>query len=130
MAPSTSSGTPTTGRGLRLGGGGIIGSLALPPRVDTPEPAEFTEEDFTVTRAQANAAAAAAGKQLRLVTKSRQVRRPKNRRRANTIKVTVRTLPASATVRVKGGRFANGRTKLKTDRRGRITPHVWVTSKK
>lgn len=120
--------------GLRFGGGGVLGSLALPPRVDAPQPAEFTEEDFTVTRAQANAAAAAAGKQLRIVTKTRQVRRPKNRRRANTIKVTVQTLSGkrvrSATVRVKGGKFANGRTKLKTDRRGRITLRVRVSSKK
>jgi hypothetical protein len=116
----------------------VIGSLPLPPRADTPQPAEFTQADRVAEQAAEKATATAMRKTLQLITKTRQLRRAKHGTRMVTVKVAVQSQSGrtvrSATVKVTGGKLtgAHGKTVkvVKTDRKGRATLHVRLTSKK
>ncbi len=115
-------------------GGGIVGALSLPLRADVPAIAEITRDEVAAAAVQEAAATKRMAKQIVVVTKTRQLRKPKNRKRSNTVKVTVKSLTGrtirNAVVTVRGGRYADGRKKLRTDRRGRLTLRVKLTSKK
>jgi hypothetical protein len=116
---------------IKFTGGGVVGALTLPARSDTPPAGELTGAE---TQA-AIAATAAAAKKLRVITKTRQLRRPKRKHSTTTIKITVKSLTGRTArdieIRIRGGqlKLKRGQTKLKTDRRGRATLKVRLRSK-
>jgi hypothetical protein len=120
---------------IKFTGGGVVGALTLPARSDTPPAGELTGAETQAAIAATAAAAKKQAKQLRVITKTRQLRRPKRTRSTTTIKITVQSLTGRAArdvaIRIRGGqlKLKRGQTKLKTDGRGRATLKVRLRSK-
>lgn len=109
---------------IKFTGGGVVGSATLPLRQDTAPQGELSEPEIQQAAASEQRQVAAAAKQLRVSSKTRQLRKPKRRRKKSRVTVLVTDLNGRpvrhASVRVKGGTLAKGRTRRRTDSKGRV----------
>lgn len=120
---------------IKFGGGGIVGSLTLPQRTETTPPVgEFTEPERAAEQAREKKAVEVQAKQLRIVAKAVQLRKPKRKRARTTLRIQVTDGTARpirrASVRVKGGTLAKNRKRRRTDRKGYVTLKLKLRSRK
>ncbi len=106
---------------IKFTGGGVIGALTLPPRQDTPPTGELPTSETAAWVAEAKRTARADTKRLKIVTRTRELRRPKHKGATNTLNVTVRTVAGKGVkaveLRVSGGQLNAVRKVIRTSGR-------------